>query len=475
MRTYFVYIIIVFALWSCKKTSVSDPSDYISFSTDTLSFDTVFTSQGSFTLPLKIYNPQNKTIVLNSIKLLQGATSPFKLNINGIASVEEQNITMQANDSMYVFATVNINPNTSNSPFLVEDKLVVSFNNRVFELPLHARGQNAYYIVDSTLQTQTWKTDKPYVIIRNAAVDENQTLTIPAGCRVYMHADSRLFVLGTLEVLGTKKDSVVFQGDRLDRSYFGGKDYPGEWGGIYFTSFSKNNIIQYAIIKNGGASTKLGTGSFIPATIQVNPDSVLSATPQLTLKNTIIKNSFGYGIISFGGEIYAENCLLHDCSASVLAILQGGNYNFLNCNFLNIPGQTLAKTTHVDQPLLALLNYYDIDNVNYVPGNLSANFTNCLLWGSLSDETFINKKNGATCSVQLSNCMIKQQSSLPTFVTQNNNLFNKDPLFTSPSALNFVPKANSPLIGAGITLSQYTKDLADKTRTTPYDIGCYNH
>jgi len=41
--------------------------------------------------------------------------------------------------------------------------------------------------------------------------------------------------------------------------------------------------------------------------------------------------------------------------------------------------------------------------------------------------------------------------------------------------LNFIPKANSPLIGAGITLSQYTKDLADKTRTTPYDIGCYNH
>ena len=207
----------------------------------------------------------------------------------------------------------------------------------------------------------------------------------------------------------------------------------------------------------------------------MNPDSVLSTTPQLTLKNTIIKNSFGYGVISFGGEIYAENCLLHDCSASVLAILQGGNYNFLNCNFLNIPGQTLAKTTHVDQPLLALLNYYDIDNVNYVSGNLSANFTNCLLWGSLSDETFINKKNGATCSVQLSNCMIKQQSSLPTFVTQTNNLYNKDPLFTSPSALNFVPKANSPLIGAGITLSQYTKDLADKTRTTPYDIGCYNH
>jgi len=106
---------------------------------------------------------------------------------------------------------------------------------------------------------------------------------------------------------------------------------------------------------------------------------------------------------------------------------------------------------------------------------LSANFTNCLLWGSLSDETFINKKNGATCSVQLSNCMIKQQSSLPTFVTQTNNLYNKDPLFTSPSALNFVPKANSPLIGAGITLSQYAKDLADKTRTIPYDIGCYNH
>jgi len=475
MRSYIVYIIIVLSLWSCKKNSVLDPSDYISFSTDTLSFDTVFTSQGSFTLPLKIYNPQNKSIEINSIKLNQGTTSPFKLNINGIASIEEQHVTLQAKDSMYIFATVTIDPNNANTPFLVEDKIVVNFNNRTFELPLQARGQNAYYIVDSTLQTQTWKTDKPYVIIHNAAVDENQTLTIPAGCRVYMHADSRLFVLGTLAVLGTKKDSVVFQGDRLDRAYFGNKDYPGEWGGIYFTSFSKNNIIQNAIIKNGGASTKLGNGSFMAATIQVNPDSVFSSTPQLTLKNTIIKNSFGYGILSFGAEIYAENCLLHDCSASVLAILQGGTYNFLNCNFLNIPGQTLAKTSHADQPTVALLNYYDIDNVNYVAGNLNANFTNCLIWGTLADEAFINKKNGASCTIQFSNCLLKQQVGLPNYVTLNGNLFNLDPLFTNPSTLNFVPKVNSPLIGAGVTLNQFTKDLVDKTRTTPYDIGCYNH
>src|SRR5690606_16652327 len=134
------------------------------------------------------------------------------------------------------------------NPFVVEDNLVATLNGKSYAIPLMAYGQNAYYIVDSTITgNHTWKTDKPYVIIHNAAVDENSTLSIPAGCRIYVHADSRLIVLGTLKVKGTKQDSVIFQGDRLDRKYFGNEGYPGEWGGIYFTSTSSNNEIDYAI------------------------------------------------------------------------------------------------------------------------------------------------------------------------------------------------------------------------------------
>ena len=49
-----------------------------------------------------------------------------------------------------------------------------------------------------------------------------------------MHANSNLYVLGTLKINGTKTDSVIFQGDRFDRAYFGYEGYPGEWGGIFF-------------------------------------------------------------------------------------------------------------------------------------------------------------------------------------------------------------------------------------------------
>ena len=41
----------------------------LSFSTDTLKFDTVFTSLGSVTRSFKIYNTNNKRVKINQIKL----------------------------------------------------------------------------------------------------------------------------------------------------------------------------------------------------------------------------------------------------------------------------------------------------------------------------------------------------------------------------------------------------------------------
>ena len=37
-----------------------------------------------------------------------GAASAFKININGVAASEVTNIELAANDSMYVFVSVNI-------------------------------------------------------------------------------------------------------------------------------------------------------------------------------------------------------------------------------------------------------------------------------------------------------------------------------------------------------------------------------
>ncbi|RYZ20006.1 MAG: hypothetical protein EOP49_47930, partial [Sphingobacteriales bacterium] len=316
---------------SCRKEKLLTTGGQVSFSLDTLVFDTVFTQQGSATRSVKIYNKQKEKINITSIRLRHGAQSAYRLNVNGEAGTEIKNVDVAGNDSVWVFAAVTIDPTDENTPFVVDDDLLVTLNGQEFSIPVMAYGQNAYYIRDSTLMTQTWLTDRPYVILQNALVDEGQTLTIPAGARVYVHRDSRLYVLGTLKINGTQTDSVVFQGDRLDPLVWIGDyiDIPGQWGGIYFFKQSYNNVINYAVFKNGGAPTAFPNEDKTPvlgATIQVDPDTVNNGTPKLRITNSVIRSSLGYGILSFTGSVDAENCRITECGGENIMFFEGGRY-----------------------------------------------------------------------------------------------------------------------------------------------------
>src|SRR5690606_16961677 len=202
-------------------------------------------------------------------------------------------------------------------------------------------------------QDAIWGADKPYVILHSALIDAGKTLTIEPGCKIYMHADSRLYVLGRLLANGTKEDSIIFQGNRLDRDYFGNVGYPGEWGGIYFDSSSYGNEMRWVVLKNCGNNA----GGGLPFAIEVygRPGIPL----QLTMQNTIIENSIGYGILSFQGNIKAQNSLVHSCGAQALAILQGGRYEFDNCDFIIYAPPRLS---HINEPTVAVLNYFDISS-----------------------------------------------------------------------------------------------------------------
>lgn len=464
-------LLAVFAT-GCRKEKFLDTGGELRFSVDTLTFDTVFTSLGSYTAWVKIYNPQNQPVNISSVRLEGGDGSQFNINVNGQKGNVVKDVEIAAKDSMYVFATVNIDPDDKDNPFVVQDKLIATLNGRQYTIPFMAYGQNAYYLVDSLITSnQTWHTDKPYVIIRNAAVDENVTVTIPAGCRIYVHADSRLIVLGTLKVNGTKQDSVIFQGDRLDRKYFGNEGYPGEWGGIYFTSTSRDNEINYAVLKNVGNSTRLGQSVFTPAAIQLNADTIDDGKPQLLLTNSIIENSIGYGILSFFGSVVMNNCLVNTCGAQCLAAFEGGTYFIDNCTFVTYGTN---KVSHVDNPVVALLNYRDVDNTSYVAGPLLVRMRNTVVWGSLETEFFAQRRDGASFDVTLENCLVKNKDGMPAGIKATDCKVNEDPKFKDYVSWNYRPAEGSPLINAGKDIGLPT-DLDGKARDTQPDIGCYEY
>jgi hypothetical protein len=459
---------IIVANTSCKKEQFLNNGGELRFSADTLNFDTVFTTMGSLTLAVKIFNPQNQKINISSVRLENGSNSFFHLNVNGIPGNNVTDQELAANDSIYVFATVKVDPNNDTIPFIVEDRLIATLNGKEYAIPLYAYGQNAYYLRDSVItQSDIWKTDKPYVILHSAAIDKNTTLTIPPGCRIYMHADSRLYVLGTLKAEGTKTDSIIFQGDRLDRGYFGNEGYPGEWGGIYFDSSSIGNTMDWCLLQNCGNNA----GGGLPFAIEVFGKPGITQ-PQLTIKNTIIRNSIGYGILSFEGNIKAENCLVHDCGAQALAVLQGGTYTFTNCDFINyLP----KKVAHATEPTVAVLNYYPISDNQVIKGNLNIDLINCVVYGSLENELYCDKvdDNNISYNANFKNCLITNKDGLLAFVSQSANILNQDPLFEEAEKWNFRPKQGSPLINNGINVLTFNNDLDGMIRDIPFDIGCY--
>ena len=68
-------------LTGCESKLTDDPSARLAFSVDTLRFDTVFTSAGSATRQVRIYNPNRRALQIRSAKMQNGES--FRVNIDG--------------------------------------------------------------------------------------------------------------------------------------------------------------------------------------------------------------------------------------------------------------------------------------------------------------------------------------------------------------------------------------------------------
>jgi hypothetical protein len=443
-------------LFACKKDSFITSADAsLSISADTLHYDTVFTSVGSITQSFKIINENNQKLRLSSVKLMGGGGSSFKMNVDGITATEATNIEVEANDSVYVFVQVNVDPAAGNLPFIIRDSIQVSFNGNKKLVQLEAWGQNAHFLRNKEVTTnETWTNDLPYVILGYLYVDINQSLTIEKGCRIYVHADAPIIVDGTLKVNGEKDtvDRVYFSGDRLDDPY---KDFPAAWPGIYFRTSSKDNVLNYAVIKNSYQSIAIE-----------NPSP--NANPKLTLNECIIDNSYDAGIIASNSSITAKNCLISNCGKNI-ALIKGGNYQFTHCTVVSISNSFFQ---HKD-PVLTVSN-----TDGTASAALNALFRNCIFWGEndqLYNEVVVAKSG--TDAVNFDHNLWRVKTA-PSNITSSGIINNTAPQFdsinTSKNYYNFRLRNGSPAIDAG-TSSGIAFDLDNKSRPqgANSDLGCF--
>ncbi len=451
------------SFWACNKENkfITSANANVSTSVDTVKFDTVFVNSGSVTKLFKIFNNNNNRINFSQIKLMGGSASRFKMNVDGLSGTDFSNIEVAANDSVYVYITVNANVNASNMPFVLQDSVLISYNNNNRFVQLQAYGQNAIFLNNITINTNTtWTKTLPYVILGKLTVANNATLSIDKGTKIYSHANAPIIVNGTLLVNGAKEDSsrVVFRGDRLDVPY---TDYAGGWPGILFNASSKNNALNYATLKNAYQAIVLDSAA-------------TNANAKLTLNQCIIDNAYDAGILSIGSSVTATNCLISNCGKNI-AIAYGGTYNFNHCTVATYGN---SNVTHTDAVLIAT-NYIKQGNTLF-GNNLLAQFTNCIFWGengAVEDEVVVDKQGTATFNMQFNKCIYKVKTALNPLIINTAGLMNAAPRFDSINAnrnyFDFRLATGSPAINSGAA-SAVNIDLDGKMRPVGLpDIGAY--
>ena len=444
---------------ACQKDSfITSGNAGLGTSADSLTFDTVFTSIGSITQSFKLINTNSQKLLLSSVQLQGGPSSAFTVNINGIASAAASNIEIAANDSIYVFVTVRINPNLADLPFIVQDTVAISYNGNIKKVGLQAYGQNANFLRGRTITGNVvFTSNKPYVLLGGFKVDTNATLTLEAGCRIYAHADSPVFIDGTLIANGTKENPVIFTGDRLDEDY---KDFPASWPGIYFRGSSKNNFLTHTVVKNA-----------YQAIVAESPAN--NSNSKIRLQQCIIDNAYDAGILCIGSTLEADNSLISNCGSNI-NILLGGKYSFVNCTIA-------AYSTYIShkKPVLSINNFLLL-NGNTITNEINANFTNCILWGEdgqVKDEIIVNKQGNDAFSVKFNNCLYKVESA-PVNSSFIASIQNEQPLFdsidVSKKIFDFhISSALAPGLNKGVAVP-FLKDLDGNNRSNGIpDIGCY--
>lgn len=471
---------------SCKKDKLlTDGNAKVSFSQDSVLFDTVFTTIGSATRRMEIVNNHSQKIKVSGIHLEMGSGSPFILNVDGISGKTFSEFEIPAHDSIFVFIQVNVNPTNQNSPLIITDRMVVEVNGNEQYVKLEAWGQDAYYhmpdhaiqyqggylpystVSTATNATVTWNNDKPHVIYGYLVVDSTQKLIINQGVRVYFHQNGGLWVFryGTLQVNGTYGQEVTFQGDRRESDF---ADLPGQWDRIWINEGSKDNYINYAIIKNGfiGIQAELLLGN-------------VSDPRHLTVNNTIIRNCSKWGLYGVAYNIFGANNVVCNCKEYCGVFTLGGRYDFFNCTFANYWNQDGGRG---GQPCVHVDNYYvDNNQVVHVMPMDSVFFGNCIVEGSQGNELELDIKAGTgpnTPFYHFSYCLLKTTNNIST-ANYDNCLQNQATNFSDVTNYKFSINSNSAAINQGTTnfFTNYpvlTSDITGYSRTsTVPDIGAY--
>lgn len=466
-----VMALAILAACSDNDSFTTSTSNVLTFSTDTVKMDTVFSNVPSATRSFWVYNHSGDGLRCSSVWLEQGATTGFRVNVDGIYLSEAQNyatseIEVRNKDSVRVFVELTSPLNHTEDPQLLEDQLVFTLESGVQQrIPLRAYTWDATLLrdvrinSDSTVQTG----GRPYVIYGGITVAEGATLTLAAGSTLYFHNDAGIAVHGRLLSQGTAEAPVTLRGDRIDKMFdYLPYDYvPGQWQGIHLYGTSYDNLLSFTDIH----STYNG----------VVADSSDVSRMKLTMENSTIHNCQGYGLHAVNSKVTLRNTLftntLNDCVR-----IDGGDVTADNCTWAQFypfdANRGVALRFTAEHPLVnltvrnSLITGYADDMLKREPG---------------SDSTRL-------FTYAFDHCMIRTPKVTTADSTHFTQVTYEDPkdtvkygekhfvrIDTDNLRYDFRLKETSAAIGKADPLTALPTDRNGMTRDEAPDLGAYEY
>lgn len=394
LKTYIYWcaLLLVAALFACSDDDnfTTSISNRLTFSTDTVRLDTVFSTVPTPVQSFWVYNKSGDGIRCTSVRLENGNQVGFRVNVDGVylsptSGYQTSDIEIRKGDSIRVYVELTSPLSYTDEPKAIEDNLVFTQESGVQQkVNLNAFSWDAEFLRNVTVYgDSTLSASKPIVVYGGLTVAEGATLTLPAGTILYFHNDAGLNVYGKLVCQGTYDENVVLRGDRLDHMF----DYlpydfvSGQWQGIHFYETSYENELNCTDIH----------GAYNGVVVDSSDVSRLT----LDLTNSTIHNCQGTGLQLTYSVARLYNCQISNTLANCLDI-DGGIVDMNNC--------TLAQFYPFDSNRGAALNF---SSENYPLWSFVC--ANTLITGYSDDEFFCRRVEGQEeyMNFDFTNCIIR--------------------------------------------------------------------
>ena len=292
VRRFFFFIAIIAVL----MTACTDNDSFtvstgarLSFSEDTIRFDTLFSTVPSATQTFWVRNESSDGIRILTARLERNNQSGYRVNVDGTyLDPVGSDFEVRKGDSILVFVEVTTRENRSEEPQLVEDNLIFTLESGVEQrVNLRTYSWDAQKLTDLVIRQDTVIESRVPIIVygQGIRVEQGATLTL-RNTEFYFHDGAGIDALGNVMA-----EKCLFRGDRLDRmfSYLPYDRVSGQWRGINLSSSDGYNLFTDCEIRNA-------------------VDAVVCDSTTLYLYNTVVHNSSGEGLSARHSTVVVDYC-----------------------------------------------------------------------------------------------------------------------------------------------------------------------